>query len=306
VTLTYRIVAEPDAHGSHAHGGHHGRAHIERMQRFSWPVDGWVRGARVDVFGPGGASLPQARLHHANLINFTRRQLVHPGFERLWGAGQETAAAMLPAGVGVPMNAGMEIGLVVAYVPADLEPGSSVRVQITWTPANMVPRPADLLPVSVTVNYRIGASAAYDLPAGHSVDQFEFTLPIGGRLIGAGGHLHDYGVELRLEEVESGRVIARLRGIHHAGRIQGVERALLGVTGNGKRLRASTRYRLVVAYANPGAAIPGGAMGSMGLGFVPDRLADWPMLQEADPDIATDLAHLMSFERRDVSVSPAR
>jgi hypothetical protein len=52
---------------------------------------------------------------------------------------------------------------------------------------------------------------AFDVPPGVSARSGEFTLPTGGRLRALGGHLHDYAVEIRLEDVMTGKVLARLK-----------------------------------------------------------------------------------------------
>jgi hypothetical protein len=302
VTLTYRVPesearGQPFADGSHGHG--HAHAHIERMERTAWPVSGWIRGARVELTDADGAPLPQSRLHHANLLNFERAQLVHPGVERLWGAGRETDPVLLPAGIGVPIDSGTAIGLVVAFIPGDLPADARIQVVFAWTPRTFVPRPVDMLPVSLTIGYRPDGSSAYDVPPGRSEQAFEFVAPLGGRIIGAGGHLHDGGAEVRLEDGESGKVLVRLCGVHDAeGRLTGVERKLYGITGRGKKIEAGRRYRVVAVYeSSSDERMVAAGMASLGLAFVPDRLEAWPHLDSDSDAVRVDLAHLATFER---------
>lgn len=301
VVVVYRVTESgaPDAHAGHtSEQAGHGQ-HVERLDRFSWPVAGWLRGARFEVRDPAGALLPQRLLHHINLLHFDRPQLVHAGVERLWAAGQESGPVMLPAGVGVPIQQGAALGMLIGYAPADLPAGSTITLHVTWMPENTVPRPVDMIPVSVTINQRTGATSAYGLPAGLSERSFEFTLPIAGRAIAAGGHLHDYGVELRLEEVAPGRVLFRIRATRDSlGRVEGVEQRLFGVWGAGKRLKAGVAYRLVAIYDNPtGAEIPAGAMATLAIGFVPDRMEDWPEVDPTEREMGRDLAQLSSLLR---------
>jgi hypothetical protein len=302
VTLTYRVPesearATPAAHGSHAHG--HAHHHIERMERTAWPVSGWIRGARVELATADGTPLPQSRLHHANLLNFGRAQLVHPGVERLWGAGRETDPVLLPAGIGVPIDSGTAMGLVVAFVPGDLPAGARIQVIVRWTPRTFVPRPINMLPVSLTIGYRPDGTSAYDVPPGRSEQSFEFVAPLSGRIIGAGGHLHDGGAEVRLEDVASGEVLVRLRGEHDAeGRLARVERKLYGVAGRGKKIEAGRRYRVIAVYQSSSAELQvAGGMASLGLAFVPERLDQWPALDPDSDAVRVDLAHLATFER---------
>lgn len=300
VLLEYRIPSTTAAHEGH-HQGHEGHAaHVETLNRFAWPVDGWIRGARVEVVGADGAQLSQRRIHHVNLINFQRRQLVHSGVERLWGAGQETDPVMLPAGVGVPVSAGTPMGLISAWVPAELAGGSRILIAIRWTPANTMPRPVDVLPVSFTVNFQEAATSAYDLPAGTSEQVLEFVMPVSGRMLGAGGHLHDHGTAIRLEDAESGEILVRLDTERDsAGRLIKVPQRLFGISGRGKPLERGKRYRVVATYDNPtGAVLAGGGMASLAVGFVPDRGERLPVADPRDPAVARDLAYLATLQRQ--------
>jgi hypothetical protein len=294
--VEYRIPALEAVHAAHDHGGHGG--HVQRMIRFQSPINGWLRGARVELEAPDQSPGSQRALHHINLLNLSRRQLVHAGVERMWAAGPETEGAVLPPGVGVPVSDTMTLGVVVAFDPAELVPGSLVRLRINWTPSTANPAPVEIFPFPLDVNYRVAETAAYDLPAGRSSHTFEFEMPISGRMLGVGGHLHDYGETLRLEDVESGRVLFKLEAKQDStGRVVSVSRQLFGVSGRGRKLEAGRRYRLVATYDNPtGRMIPDGGMGEAGIGFTPDDPSHWPALDAGDPDIARDLANLASFE----------
>ena len=265
------------AHGD-SHGGH--GAHMRHVTRFEWPVDGWVRGARVEVADAEGGPLSQRLLHHVNVINFDRRQLLHPALERIYAAGQETRPVSLPATVGVPVSAGMEFALLTAFDPSTMKPGSRIRVIISWSPTNQMPRPIDVYPLLLDAGFRPGQTPAYDLPPGRSERTLEFEMPLSGRVLVAGGHLHDYGVELKLEDIEKGESVFDLDAVtDSAGRMQHIPLSIPGAIGRGRRLEAGRHYRLTVVYDNPtDQVIPEGAMGEMALLFAPD-----------DPDVALDV-----------------
>jgi hypothetical protein len=186
------------------------------------------------------------------------------------------------------------MGLVVAYAGSAVPPGTEVTVRLRWTPQNTVPRPVSLIPLALDVSGHIGASPSYDLAPGHSERTLEFTLPLTGRMLAAGGHLHDYATELRLEEVATGRVLVRLVPSRDAdGHVRAVPQKLFGINGAGRELKAGVRYRLVSVYDNPtGELVRDGAMGEMGIAFVPDDLGKWPELDRDDPALAADLQRL--------------
>ena len=129
---------------------------------------------------------------------------------------------------------------------------------------------------------------------------FEFVMPIEARMLGVGGHMHDYGESLRLEDVETGRVVFELRAHKDsAGMVLSIPRELYGVAGRGRKLEQGRRYRLIATYDNPtGKMIPLGGMGEVGIGLTVEDPEQWPALDRTDPDIAGDLANLESFEER--------
>ncbi len=119
-------------------------------------------------------------------------------------------------------------------------------------------------------------------------------MPISGRLIGYGGHLHDYGMGVRLVDVASGKVIARVKSEHDkAGKVSGVSRSLPGIRGGGVKLTAGRKYRLVGTYDNltKDTLINGGMAHISGI-FAPDDPRQWPAIDESDPEFQKDLASL--------------
>lgn len=295
----FSIATMPAGAGHGDHGAHDMAGMETPFQAFDWPVTGWLRGFRIALTDAEGRPLPRRLIHHVNMMNLDRRALLYPAMERTLAAGQETEDVTLPQAVGFPMSAGMSVGLMAAWANdtgADIE-GAYLTVTLLWSPTNLSPRPLDALPLYMDVNYRgAGQSDSYDLPAGPSARSYEFTLPVGGRLLGVGGHLHDYSRDLILEDLETGRQVVRLRArVDGTGRLLGVERRLYGTRGDGLRLHTGRRYRLTARYDNPtGAVIPSGAMGIMIGLFVPEDLARWPAVDLAHPGIAADIAAIRS------------
>lgn len=306
VLLEYRVGAAShpggalagEEHGDHdGHGGDHS-GHLQRLVRFEWPLEGWLRGARVELEDPDGAPLPQQRLHHVNLLNFDRRQLVHPAVERLYAAGQETQPVLFPATVGTPIRRGTRLGLLAAFAPTDLPPGSLIRLRLKWMPMTMTPRPVDVYPVLIDVGFRPGRSPAYDLPPGRSERELLFRVPLSGRILAVGGHMHDYGESITLEEVGGDEVFTLRAALDDDGRMRAIPLRLFGVTGRGRPLRADREYRLRVVYDNrSGALLRDGAMGEVAVLFAPDQPGEWPDADPADPLIAADLEGLSAHER---------
>lgn len=283
-------------------GMDHGQMHqmegtTSPLLRFEWPIEAWFRGFELEVSDAGGKLLDQRLVHHMNVMNFDRRQLLYPAVERMVAAGSETGAVVVPKSIGMPMQPGYRLGMYVAWnntSEADID-GAYLRVRLKWSPKNLAPRPLDVLPLYMDVSFlEIGETDSYDLPPGRSTKSYEFTLPVGGRMLAAGGHMHDYGEFVQLEDATTGKVIVRLDARKDAeGRLLKMPTKYFGITGDGIRLREGRRYRVRADYDNPeGQTIPDGAMGLMAAAFVPDDYSKWPVLDPNDPNILKDIAAL--------------
>ena len=226
-----------------------GMSHDTPVQQFEWPIDGWFRGFRVDLVDAKGHPVPRHVMHHLIMVNFSRRQLIYSAAERLMGAGTETDGEItVPKTIGVPMSPGMKLGMYVAWhndTGKDLD-GVYLKLTMLWTPKNQNPQPVNSMPIYMDVNLTVGGSNTFDVPPGKSSKSFEFTLPVGGRLLGVGGHMHDYGVSVRLEDAETGRVVTRVVATRDAkGKVIKISRKLYGVSGDGLKLKAHHKYRVV-------------------------------------------------------------
>ena len=262
---------------------------------FTWPVDGYLRGFSVRMRDAAGNALPRDILHHLIGVNFDRRQLVYPAVERLFGWGAETDPVELPASMGVPMRLGEKLGM---YAMFHNETGKDIdaaylEITLLYTPAaghNVL----SVMPFYVDVNNHIGGVTTFDVPPGKSTHSYEFELPIGGKLVGIGGHLHDYGSTLELQDATNGKVLARLKARRdHDGHVEGVGRFIFGFNSDALALKAHHPYRVVAEYDNPTSeTFKNGGMGHINGAFVPDDGAAWPKLDLNDPQVQRDIATL--------------
>jgi len=262
---------------------------------FEWPRSAWFHGAKLEVIDSNGATLPRRLLHHLNVVNFDRRQLVYPIVERSFAFGQETEDLSVPASIGVPLLRGQRLGVVVMWdnqTGADID-GAFVRLTIKLNPRNQYPQPITVLPFFVDVHMVPGGFDTLSVPPGGRTIAYEFTIPIGGHLLAVSGHLHDHGLTVRLEDAASRDEIVTVRSRRDStGHVVGVSRALLALLTDGPHLEAGRHYRLVVTYENPTGATLTGMMGMMGGIFAPDNPRAWPSIDAGDRDYIADLANL--------------
>jgi hypothetical protein len=259
-------------------------------------VDGWFRGFKYEIVDAKGNVLDRRLMHHMIMVNFDRRQLLYSAVERIAGAGSETDDASVPKTIGVPLSRGMDLGFYIMWhneSGQDLD-GVYLKYTMLWTPTNQNPRPITSLPIYMDVNLTVGGSNTFDVPPGRSEKAYEFTLPVGGRLLGVGGHMHDYGSFVKLEDAESGKELARVNAKRDStGKVLGMSRKLFGVSGEGLKLKPNHRYKVVGVYDNPTSETrTRGAMAHMVGLFVPDDMNQWPAVDKTDPTMRRDLASL--------------
>ena len=268
---------------------------VSKVMPFAWPVDGYLHGFNVTMQDAAGKPLPNSILHHLIGVNFNRRQLVYRSVERLFGWGSETAPVNLPDYMGVPLALGTKLGMYAMFhneTGKDI-PAAYLHVSLLYTPRqghHVLP----IMPFYVDVNNHVGGVTTFDVPPGHSAHSYTFELPISGRLVGIGGHLHNYGSSVTLKDGVSGKVLGRLKAKRDDnGDVEGVGRFIFGFNSDALPLEAHHPYVVTAEYDNPTAdTIKDGGMGHMNGAFVPDEMSQWPKLDRNDPMIQKDVAAL--------------
>jgi len=292
VVLRTSSIDLPAAEYHEGYHGYHGHTVVTPLTPFVWPVDGWARGFRLRLLDCAGNEVSKTRMHHAIVLHLEQRELMYPIYERLMAFTQESEDIMLPRGVGMRIAKGASLGLLAAWMPVVEQPERIVlELTISYLAANTNPRPVDIVPWGLDVHYQPGGGASFDLPPGRSTLERVFEMPIDGRLLVAGAHMHDYAVSMVLSDAASGRTVTEIRTRRDtAGRVLSVDRKLYGVSGAGIKIEAGRRYRLAVTYDNPtGQVLTEGGMGILAGLLSPADLREWPALDKADPGFARDV-----------------
>jgi tetratricopeptide (TPR) repeat protein len=265
------------------------------VRQFPWPMRTALRGFRLELLDDRGRPLPRRLVHHLYLLDFGRRELLYPMVQRFLGVGRETPDVSLPRTIAVPLDSGTSVGwfLMWGNETGGEVPDVHVRLRLFWTAADQQPPPIPVEPFFADVHPVFGTDFTFAIPPGGDSVAREFTPPISGHLVVAGGHLHDHGVALRLEDAVGGRVLATFTAHRDsAGRVVSVSRRAFGTRGNGLGLRPDHRYRLVAIYQNPTRDTLTGLMGTMGALFAPDRLSAWPPVPRGDHDYQLDSSRM--------------
>ncbi|MGH7471604.1 MAG: hypothetical protein ACRENP_26930 [Longimicrobiales bacterium] len=171
-------------------------------------TSGWLHGFQIELVDAQGRPAPASLLHHVKVMKRGRRELFHSIMLRVIGAGAETEPVQLPQALGYPMRQGDTL-LVTAMLhnpTAQAFAGLRVRVLARYTPRSTPPEPEAVFPFFAHVN-TARIDQLNDLPPGLSQRSRLLRPAIGGRVIGLGGHLHQYGVRVMLEDVTTGKVL---------------------------------------------------------------------------------------------------
>ena len=264
------------------------------MMRFEWPALGSLRGVDLSLHDANGRPLPLHILHHLAMYNFDRRGLIHHQVERLFAWGQDTKAVLLPSGVAVPLPKGEHLGFLIAWHNDTGAEIDAAYVRMTMPYAAPKDVSIEVFPWYLDVHNVNGGRNSFDLPAGRSSQRLDFQVPLSGRLIAVGGHMHDYALAVRLVDSARGKTLIKLGAERKAnGDVTGTERFIFGFHDDAFPIRANYTYALMSDYDNTsGTAIPDGGMGQLNGIFEPDHPADWPALDLTDPEVIKDLKSL--------------
>ncbi len=247
------------------------------------PFAGWLVAYHPRLVDEAGNPEPSRLLHHVAFWNTRRSDFLCPNKEEhVFGAGGEMNDWPRVPGYGYRVAKGDRMRIeTMFHNPTDTNyPRTYLEVRIEYQQAT----PGGPVLTSVYPSWfdvmECGDSA-HDLKSGRSLVTGELALRYGGTLLGVGGHLHDYGQRVVLENLTRKEQVAALDAqLDPQGRIVSMPVVTFfdrGAPGSGKpsggyRLNAGERVRVTALYDNrAGQLLPEGAMGILVGYFVPDN-----------------------------------
>jgi hypothetical protein len=252
-------------------------------------VDGWLHGYTIELTDSAGRVVPQTVVHHVNVIIPQKRELFSPIMLRLAAAGAETAPVGLPWFLGYHVTPADSV-LVSAMFHNPTGTGYGkvyLRVRMPMTRRHVIGA-MTIFPFYMDVMPPAG-SHSFDLPVGRSERYWEGSPAIAGRILGVSGHVHKYGVLLRLEDRTDARILWEGKPtVDEHGEIVAIPVKKF-VTTFGVGIEPSHVYRLTVVYENPtGAPVIDGGMGALGGVFKPGDADRWPAVDRVNPEYVLD------------------
>jgi len=237
------------------------------------PIDGWLVGYHPQLVDAAGNTVPGRLLHHVAFWN-TRRSdfLCTNKEEHIFGAGGEMNDWPVVPGYGYRVHRGERIRIeTMVHNPTGTDyPQTYLEVRIDYrTRGSEATAIKSVYPAWLDV-MQCGHSG-YDLKPGPSTTTGEIAVKYSGALLGVGGHMHDYGQRLVLQnETRKEEVAALDAKLDPSGRILSMPVKTFFDRG-GYRVDRGEKFRITATYDNPtGKMLREGAMGIVVGYFVPD------------------------------------
>jgi len=315
-SAAHEMVMELGPFDLPSHGGHDvgGEASMGSMGSMSspppraalMPMNAWLHGYSIELVDERNQLLPASLIHHVNIIAPQRRELFSNIMLRIGAAGTETPPLRLPRMIGYRASVGdtVLVSSMLHNATMTAYRGVTLRVRVPYTSASWV-EPFSIFPFYLDVMPPAGTHS-FDLPPGRSEKYWEGKPAIAGRMLGVSGHLHKYGVELRLEDRTASRVIWSGKPAYDsAGNPAGMPLKKF-LWKLGEPLNPSHVYRLTAVYDNPtGKTIPDGGMGALGGVMVPKGISRWPLVARDNAEYLLDLRVTYRLDREPTSAPVA-
>ena len=269
----------------------HGEVPQPKAQAVALPIAGYLHGFTYEILDAQGNPIPTAMLHHVNIIAPQRRELFSQIMQRVGAAGAETGPVTVPKLIGYPVSKGDSLLFTAMLHNPTNESyhNAKLRIRMRYSDTNRAFPVWPVQPFYLDVMPPAGGHA-YDLPPGRSSKSWEGKPAIDGRVLAVGGHMHKYGISLRLEDVTENKVLWEAKPeFDEKGNVVAMPKKYF-VWRFGIPLKAENTYRLTAFYDNPtGKMIPGGGMGALGGIVVPADSQRWPGVNRKHPEYLHDV-----------------
>jgi len=237
------------------------------------PIEGWLLAYHPRLVDAGGNAVPGTVLHHTAFWNENRADFLCPNKEEhIFGAGSEmTDWAEIP-GYGYHVKNGDKIRVETMMYNPTLTSYDKVylEVAIPYQDASEVDSAPRKSVYPAWMDVGSCGDSGYDLPAGKSEKTGKVTVKYEGVLIGVGGHMHDYGRQVVLEDTSRKETVATLDAkVDEKGQLLSMPTKLFLAEG-GYKFGAGDVLKISAKYENPtGELLRDGAMGIAVGYFVP-------------------------------------
>ncbi len=253
------------------------------------PMDSWLLAYHPKLVDAGGNAVPGTVLHHVAFWNENRADFLCPNKEEhIFGAGSEMTDWTEVPGYGYRVQKGDKIRIeTMMYNPTATSYDKAyldvvIPFQETAADASATPR-KNVYPAWMDV--KSCGDSSYDLPVGKNEKTGTVTVKYDGVLLGVGGHLHDYGKQIVLEDVSRKETVATLDAKSDAQGLLEYVPVKLFVQDGGYKFARGDVLKISATYDNPtGKLLRDGAMGiAVGYFVAADETKMAALRRKAEP-----------------------
>jgi hypothetical protein len=251
-------------------------------QMLEIPFDGWITAYHPSLASPDGQAVPSRVLHHVAFWNTNRADFLCPNKdEHIFGAGGEGNDWPALPGVGYRVHKGDRIRITTMFhnPTATSYPNAVLRVKMEYAPAG-----ANLKSV-YPAWFDVQQCGESDFPLQADGTHLTGDIPVNfaGRLLGVGGHMHDYAKRLLLLDTVANQPVASLDAtLDEQGHIRSMP-IVTFLDRGGYALAKGSKLQVVADYEKPRTPNADGMAIVVGY-FLPNNDADMAVLaRKAQP-----------------------
>ncbi len=204
ITVTYGPYVVPASEGSGP-----GNLHLHPNVSLELPcTDAYITRMESDMVYADGSSAnfhSKAMLHHVVFYNTQAADLTCGDPERFLASGNERSIVQFPAGYGYYNSSNSEWALNAHLMNFDTVPQTMyLTLTCTCEPGGSAIKPV----VPLWLDTDGCGDSQFTVPAGYSDTQNDVVMPVTGTIVEMGGHVHNYGISVSAEHLDTGEYIA--------------------------------------------------------------------------------------------------
>ncbi|MGZ4812368.1 MAG: hypothetical protein ACXVZI_06330 [Terriglobales bacterium] len=228
----------------------HTATHQPLPQFLTIPFDGWITAYHPSLVDDAGNKLPGRMLHHVAFWNTRRSDFLCPNKEEhIFGAGGEMNDWPALPGFGYRVHKGDRIRVTTMFHnPTGQDyPSAWLVVRMEYQPET-----ASLKSVyPAWFDVKQCGDSSFPIVTGGMTLNAEIPVNFSGRLLGVGGHMHDYGEQLVLSDETQKQSIAKLDStLDGEGHIQSMP-VVVFLERGGFPLKKGDEVPVQAKYGNP-------------------------------------------------------
>ncbi|WP_424185107.1 hypothetical protein ACOBQX_24890 [Actinokineospora sp. G85] len=249
-------------HGPDDPGGHHGA--MTRTVALMLPpcTNCYITGVKPDLTFADGSNANydnDVMLHHTVFFDRSKSDITCPGGwpgmagQRFFASGNERTGGTLPEGYGLKFGYIPLTWMMIELMSMSHEEKEvAVTVDLKWLPGNT----PDMKPVTpLWLDADNCGLSEHHVPEGESMTQWKWKSTVSGNFVGAGGHQHDGGDNIKLVNDTTGQEICTSTAGYDTkpdfqGHIESMSTCLspsLGRVEKGETLRLDSLYHTHMA-----------------------------------------------------------